>query len=256
MHIQIKEIIERTPLHVIVGEFSFEKYITDPFKLLKNGLPFIVRNFTKVNNGNEFLKKVGEYYGSNILKARYNATPEEYAYNRKYIQISLRDYIEAVFYSVEPPPIYAAKNAIDDNVLEFFNISHPFPEYAENFRKPNLWIGPKGSTTPLHKDSTDNFSIHLKGLKRWILFSVRDVDKIGLQKTRYGNYKPAGYDFQVSLKDLEILRNEFPNYEVFVPEGSLFYLPYGWPHFVENISNSVMINYWLKPDNYMPFILK
>lgn len=256
MHPQLAEIINRTPLDVVIKEFSFGQYIIDPFTLFRKGLPFIVPNFTNANNENELLKKVVKYYGNYSLKARFNATAEEYANNRKYIQISLREYIEGVFYSSQPQPIYAAKNVIDDKILEQLNILHPFPEFAENFRSPNLWVGPKGSTTPLHKDSTDNFSIQLIGTKRWILFSVHEVNKIGLQKTRYGNYKPAGYDFQVSLENLESLRNEFPSYEVVVPEGSFFYLPYGWAHYVENISTSIMINYWLKPDDYIPFILK
>lgn len=256
MHTQLVEIIKRTPLDVVVAEFSFEQYIIDRFKLFKKGLPFIVPDFTDVNKDNLLLKRVIEHYGTHSLKARFHATPEEYANKRKYIEISLKDYIEDAFYSPQPKPVYAAKNMIDEHILGLFNIPHPFPEFAENFRSPNIWIGPNGSTTPLHKDSTDNFSIQLVGTKRWILFSVREVDKIGLQKTRYGNYKPSGYDFQVSLQDMENLRREFPNYEILVPEGSLFYLPYGWAHYVENITSSMMINYWLKPDNYIPFIIK
>jgi hypothetical protein len=136
-----------------------------------------------------------ERYGHHSLNARFNATPEEYANNRKYIEISLQDYIEDVFYSSQPQPVYAAKSIIDDNILHDLNIDNPFPEFTENFQSPNCWIGPKGSTTPLHKDSTDNFSIQLIGVKPWILFSVREIDKLGLQKTRYGNYKRAAYDF-------------------------------------------------------------
>jgi hypothetical protein len=256
MHTELTEIIKRTPLNIDVAEFSFEHYTLNCFELFKKGLPFIVKDFTDVNKDGLLLEKVIEYYGNLILKARFNATPEEYANKRKYIEISLKDYIEDIFSSSEPQTFYAAKNTVDDKILELFNIAHPITEFSEIFRSPNLWIGPKGSTTPLHKDSTDNFSIQLIGTKRWIVFSVREVDKLGLQKTRYGNYKPDGYDFQVSLQDIENLRKEFSSYEILVPEGSLFYLPYGWAHFVENMTSSMMINYWLKPENYIPLILK
>lgn len=255
MHTQLEEIIRRTPIDIVIDKYSYLQYKVTHLELFRKGMPFLVPDFTDVNKTGDLLQKVMESYGSISLKARFNATPEEYASKRKYIDISLRRYIEDVFYSPDPQPVYAAKNMIDENILKLFNIPHPFPSFAENFRSPNLWIGPKGSTTPLHKDSTDNFSLQLVGTKRWILFSVREAGKIGLQKTRYGNYKPAGYDFQVSLESMDALRRDFSCYEVLVPEGSLFYIPYGWSHYVENVTSSLMINYWMKPDNYVPFII-
>lgn len=256
MHTQLEHIINRTPVSVDIAAYSFAQYKENHAGLFKKGLPFLVHDYTDVNKEGHLLGRIKEHFGTLTLKARYNATPEEYASKRKYVSVSLKDYIDNVFYAASPQPVYAAKNMVDENILSLFNIAHPFPALADHFRSPNLWIGPNGSTTPLHKDSTDNFSIQLVGTKRWILFSVREVDKIGLQKTRYGNYKPAGYDFQVSLQDIAELRKNLPSYEVLVPEGALFYLPYGWSHYVENLTSSMMINYWMKPDGYIPFILK
>jgi hypothetical protein len=255
MHPRLDEVISRTPTEVYIAEYSAEQYASHHQELFLKGLPFSVRGFTDSNAGEQLLHRFSRLYGSHTLKARFNATPEEYANNRKYKEVTLTNYINDVFYTPHPEPVYAAKNIVDSNILNALNIRHPFPSLAEHFRPPNCWIGPKGSTTPLHNDSTDNFSIQLVGIKRWILFSVHELHNLSLQRTRYGNYKPASYDFQVSLRDIDSLRKEVPSYEVFVPEGFLLYLPYGWAHYVENTTNSLMVNCWLKPDNYVPFIL-
>ncbi len=255
MHPSLAEIIRNTPTQIHIAEYSAVEYETNRIELFRKGLPFTVRNFTDANADNSLLKRFTEHYGSYTVKARFNATPEEYANNRKYKDVILKEYIDDVFYALQPQPVYAAKNIVDGNILNALNIKHPYPEFTEHFRTPNCWIGPKGSTTPLHNDSTDNFSIQLVGIKRWILFSVHDITKLGLQRTRYGNYKPASYDFQVSLRNINSLSKEIPSYEISVREGSLLYLPYGWAHYVENTTNTLMINCWLKPDNYVPLIL-
>jgi hypothetical protein len=255
MHPRLNEVISLTPTEIHIAEYDVEQYDAQHRELFRKGLPFTVRGFTDPNANEQLLNRFASLYGNYTVKARFNATPEEYAHNRKYKEVTLRNYINDVFYASHHEPVYAAKNIVDINILNALNIRHPYPMFAEHFRTPNCWIGPKGSTTPLHNDSTDNFSIQLLGIKRWILFSVHEIHNLSLQRTRYGNYKPASYDFQVSLRDIESLRKEVPSYEVSVPEGFLLYLPYGWAHYVENTTSSLMINCWLKPDNYVPLIL-
>jgi hypothetical protein len=66
----------------------------------------------------------------------------------------------------------------------------------------------------------------------------------------------AGGDFATSAIDLRRPdMSRFPQFKnarplgITLEEGSMLYLPMGWAHFVENLTDSLMVNYWrsIKP---------
>jgi hypothetical protein len=165
MQEQLEEIIRLTPSNVVIVNYTIEQYSNHRNSLFKKGIPFTVSGFTDANADDNLLNKFVELYGHHSLKARFHATPEEYANNRKYIDISLKDYIEDVFHSSHPQTFYAAKSVIDDNILQDLNIENPFPECAENFRSPIVGSGRKDQLLPctrtariifLYKSSVQN----------------------------------------------------------------------------------------------------
>jgi hypothetical protein len=44
--------------------------------------------------------------------------------------------------------------------------------------------------------------------------------------------------------------------EVIINPGEVLYLPYAWGHSVENLSTTVMINFWFALENYLPLLLR
>jgi ribosomal protein L16 Arg81 hydroxylase len=134
-------------------------------------------------------------------------------------------------------------------LLQSLNFSLPNSYSPADFNKPRIWLGPKGSITPLHKDIVDNFCYHLYGIKRWRIFPVRDYPYLYMKHPDPENLP----DFATSLVDLrspDLLR--FPLFQnaqpiVFdVMPGETLYLPAGWSHYVETQEDSLMVNLWLK----------
>lgn len=262
MHKHYKEAknktLECSSIEVLTKRF----YLDNKFILLKKGHPFIVKKFYETPEGADIIYMVSKHFGDKMLKARFHGSNQDYANNRKYVKIPLREYINSIFKSEDGVQPYAANNFIDKDIVELLKIPCPFPEISDTFRDPKIWIGSKNTTTPLHKDSTDNFAIHLYGEKLWSIFSIKDTEHLYFETTRYGDYLNPLAEFEVSKIDLRnISIEEFPlfkktkQFDISLTEGDLLYIPYGWGHSVRNISSSIMINYWFKLDNYKPLVL-
>ncbi|MCA9091035.1 MAG: cupin-like domain-containing protein [Planctomycetaceae bacterium] len=119
---------------------------------------------------------------------------------------------------------------------------------SEQWEPPAYWIGPTGSLTPLHKDSTPNLAYQIFGTKRWVVFPVRDIPFLRMSRPN----PSEEMDFAVS----EIAPSEFKELtaarfhpavplEFMLEAGDVLYLPAGWAHFVENRTTSVMVNRWM-----------
>lgn len=236
-------------------------YLNNKYSLFKKGMPFVVKHFFEIPETTDIVRILIEYFGDRNLRARFQGTVEDYAKNRKYRRIALKEYLEEILKGKSENQPYAANNFIDDNVFELFNIPSPLPEFAERLRAPKIWVGGSGTTTPLHKDSTDNFAIHLYGEKRWSIYSIKDTENLYFEKSPYGDNLNPNAEFQVSKVDLSSISFEkFPFFakakglDVTLSQGDLLYLPYGWGHSVENISVSVMLNIWFKLDDYVPLV--
>jgi ribosomal protein L16 Arg81 hydroxylase len=156
---------------------------------------------------------------------------------------------------------YAANNRIPPHVFRMLGIEHPFEHLNRNVRDPNIWIGPSGASTPLHKDSTDNAALQLFGSKRWTLYSIADHDLLRFEASSYGSYVHRNAEFAVSARNDDAAVNSTANasepipHDVVVDAGDLLYVPYGWGHSVENITVSVMLNVWFALDNYRPLVV-
>jgi ribosomal protein L16 Arg81 hydroxylase len=131
-----------------------------------------------------------------------------------------------------------------------------YPE--ENFQLPSLWLGPKGSVTPLHVDGLDNFAFHISGSKKWTICSVLNYPNLGVS-VPFPSIAPNLHVSSENLRDpkvrkrLETLGVVF--IEITLYQGDVLYLPAGWFHFVETLDSSLMVNFWLNKTKKVPAIL-
>jgi hypothetical protein len=143
----------------------------------------------------------------------------------------------------EPPP-YMGNNIVPAKLLE--QIRYPAYYNPALYIAPRIWIGPKGTLTPLHRDDTDNLFAQVWGRKSFILAAPHHRPALGTWSTapKGGldgcDFNPDAPDYQrfPQARDVTFLR-------IVLEAGDLLFLPEGWFHQVESVSTSLSVNFWV-----------
>jgi hypothetical protein len=122
----------------------------------------------------------------------------------------------------------------------------------------NIWLGPKGTRTPLHTDPYHNIFCQVVGYKYVRLYppeateSVypRGVDENGINESNTSEVEirlDRRQSSNVAVEDAD----RFPmflaqtNYcEVIVGPGQCLYIPTGWWHYIESLTASYSVSFW------------
>jgi putative sterol carrier protein len=142
------------------------------------------------------------------------------------------------------PPAYMGNNILPAQLMAQIN----YPPYFERslYIAPRIWIGPKGTLTPLHRDDTDNLFAQVWGQKSFILAAPHHRAALGTWSTspKGGldgcDFNPDAPDYQrfPHARDITFLR-------IVLQAGDLLFLPEGWFHQVESVSTSLSVNFWV-----------
>ncbi|MFJ4114518.1 cupin-like domain-containing protein [Pseudomonas sp. NPDC089758] len=142
------------------------------------------------------------------------------------------------------PPAYMGNNIVPAQLLELIQ----YPPYFERslYIAPRIWIGPKGTLTPLHRDDADNLFAQVWGDKSFILAAPHHRPALGTWSTspKGGldgcDFNPDAPDYQrfPEARGVTFLR-------VLLQAGDLLFLPEGWFHQVESVSTSLSVNFWV-----------
>lgn len=142
------------------------------------------------------------------------------------------------------PPAYMGNNILPAQLMEQIK----YPPYFDPslFIPPRIWIGPKGTLTPLHRDDTDNLFAQVWGQKTFTLAAPHHREALGTWSTApQGGLD--GCDFNPDAPDYQ----RFPQaagvtfLRVTLEAGDLLFLPEGWFHQVESVSTSLSVNFWV-----------
>ncbi|WLG94279.1 cupin-like domain-containing protein [Pseudomonas sp. FP198] len=168
---------------------------------------------------------------------------------RDFRSTSMADFIESLDNPVTKgadgePPAYMGNNILPAQLMELIK----YPPYFDPslFIPPRIWIGPKGTLTPLHRDDTDNLFAQVWGQKTFTLAAPHHREALGTWSTApQGGLD--GCDFNPDAPDYE----RFPHardvtfLRVTLEAGDLLFLPEGWFHQVESVSTSLSVNFWV-----------
>lgn len=141
---------------------------------------------------------------------------------------------------------YLAYNELPQALAE--TIRHP-PYFARDEYEdpPNLWLGPAGTVTQLHRDGTDNLFAQIWGRKRFVLHAPDQRPLL------YAWAPPAdtgldGCDVDPERPDYERfpLFREARAIECVVEAGEMLFLPEGWFHHVRSLAPSLSVNFWTR----------
>ena len=168
---------------------------------------------------------------------------------RDFRSTSMADFIAsldspAVKGSDGEPPAYMGNNILPERLMKQIK----YPPYFDPslFIPPRIWIGPKGTLTPLHRDDTDNLFAQVWGEKTFTLAAPHHREVLGTWSTAPQggldgcDFNPDAPDYQrfPHARDVTFMR-------VTLGAGDLLFLPEGWFHQVESVSTSLSVNFWV-----------
>jgi hypothetical protein len=103
-----------------------------------------------------------------------------------------------------------------------------------------MWIGPKGTFTPLHFDLTNNLLAQVTGTKRVILVPPSQTAQMAHRRHVFSDVHDLTDPAQLAVHPAarDVLR-----YEVVLNPGDLLFIPLGWWHQLRSESFSTMLTY-------------
>lgn len=166
--------------------------------------------------------------------------------NRQFKTESMADFIRSARdYSADgdDPPPYLGSNSLPETLETLIG----WPDYfrREQYIPPRIWIGPKGTVTPLHRDDTDNLFAQIWGEKTFILAAPHERVRLYAWTTyRQGGLEGCEVDAEApdfqkhpAARDARLLK-------VHVGAGDMLFIPDGWFHHVRSLSMSLSVNFW------------
>jgi hypothetical protein len=210
--------------------------------LAKGGVPFVMvgmlghwpisaltREQLRAKFGNVRVRARAEDYVEKAFSAK-----------RTLLEMSLAEYVDLAATDASALPPYLGNQQIPE-----LNALCSWPPYFQKSAVPRIWLGPKGTLTPLHCDYDDNLFAQIWGSKRFVLFPPHHDDFL---YTREVNPVLFGSAFDPGAPDFEAmpLAQQAVPLECVVSAGELLYLPAGWFHQVRALEFSLSANLWTK----------
>ncbi|RMO79039.1 cupin-like domain-containing protein [Pseudomonas syringae group genomosp. 3] len=167
---------------------------------------------------------------------------------RNFQSVPFHEFISTIIHPTEElkkdtHPAYMGNNALPNHIYDYIE----FPPYFETsaYISPRIWLGPKGTLTPLHRDDSDNFFAQVWGEKSFLLAAPHSREALRAWSTSpHGGLD--GSDFNPDDPDYESFpaAREVTFLRIVLEAGDMLFLPEGWFHQVESLSISLSINFW------------
>jgi ribosomal protein L16 Arg81 hydroxylase len=113
----------------------------------------------------------------------------------------------------------------------------------------SLWLGPAGTVTPLHHDTTNIVFHQVFGRKRFLLISPFETALLKHARGVYCDLDPERPRKHAELAGVPIL-------EVVLEPGDALFIPVGWWHHVRALDPSISISFTnlRVPNNYTWYV--
>jgi len=167
--------------------------------------------------------------------------------------MDLRSYVDAIeraAISGTRPPYAGNISLVNDPAVrrQFDRLLEDcrFPAWRPGNSVPEyrLWIGAAGQRSTIHNDPYHNFNAQIVGRKRFILFAP---SQHGVLSAIYCNRSMWASPIDPLAPDFERYP-AFANalgYDCTLTEGEVLFLPRFWFHYVEAVTTSVNVNFWV-----------
>jgi hypothetical protein len=217
----------------------------------RGGKPIII-NFEPEGGSERKITELAEIFGNSEIKIRTGdfSNPNNYLSDRKYENLLFLDYFKNLRKNPTSAGYLGNFPLTKEQVSKLLQKDLLDLSPLECVANSGLWLGPSGATTPLHRDSADNFAFHLYGSKRWYIFPPSTIESLNMKHVDV----PGRPEAEFATSDLDLrnsnvlkqLRESGVNWlDVTVSGGPILYVPTDWPHFVQTLSESLMVSTWL-----------
>lgn len=161
-------------------------------------------------------------------------------------RMSLKGYIDSITNSY-------IENNKNKPYLSMFNVFDYFPDLIKdtdlsiftNHTKidfPGVWIGPSGTISGLHYDSTDNVLTQIEG-KKLVLLASKKIKKNMYPSKKFDN---DSFGSRVDINNFKV--DEFPDFKnvkfhkAILEPGDTLFIPKGWWHYVKSLEPSISVS--------------
>lgn len=191
------------------------------------------------------LSSITEKFGDQVVRvmtgrSRYREADADPEANSAEMRLS--DYIRYVREAVgDDQYLIGLNRALEGGLLPLVENLAPLVGVLEDsFRPdaglPTVWIGPKGTISNLHFDTSNVFNVQVEGSKRFVLIPSDNTCYL---------YNSRGIFSEVDVLNpdpvLHPLYARAERYEVELNSGDAIFIPVGWWHFVEALAPSVSV---------------
>ncbi|XP_012274653.1 jmjC domain-containing protein 4 [Orussus abietinus] len=145
-------------------------------------------------------------------------------------------------------PLYEVPSFFASDWLNEYYIAHP-TELNDDYMF--IYMGPKGSWTPLHVDvlTSYSWSANIIGKKRWLLFPPGEENCL---RDSHGHlpYDATSPEFNNRIKYKDYDTESLKKLEIIQDAGQIIFVPSGWHHQVWNLEDTISINHnWINGCN-------
>jgi hypothetical protein len=114
-------------------------------------------------------------------------------------------------------------------------------DYSEGSARGMMWIGPRGTLTPLHHDLTNNLLVQVVGRKR-VLLAPPNASGDLYNRTHVFSDLGFIHDFKSKIAEFPQLAN-VKFHDLILGPGDALFIPVGWWHQVESLDFSVSMTH-------------
>jgi len=179
-------------------------------------------------------------HGDYVSKAAFST-------KRDFRTVPISDFIASLDDATGPadgPAAYMGNNVLPSKLLATIRFPPYFPRPL--FTSPRLWIGPKGTLTPLHRDGADNLFAQVWGRKAFVLIAPHHREALGTWATTpEGGLEGCTFDPEAPDYDTHPGARDVPLLRFQIEAGELLFLPEGWFHRVASVATSMSVNFWI-----------
>lgn len=110
------------------------------------------------------------------------------------------------------------------------------PEVAERLHKTSIWLGPRGTVTPLHCDPYHNLFCQLIGQKHIRIYDPSTAGDLDLFA------RPVVLRNTSRVRDVDTLKASYQ--ECMLQPGEVLHIPRKWFHYVRALEGSMSVSFW------------